>query len=107
MKRLFAILLAVCCLTFVVGCDEAIVDRSSVFVIGEVTSVSEFGLMIEVTDSGDCGLSVGTLASVSLRGVSDDPSMYQVGDFVRVVFDGGVQESYPVGISTVYGITKI
>ena len=107
MKRLFAILLAVFCLTFAVGCDEAETDTAHVFLIGEVTSVNEYSLMVEVIDSGDCGLLVGTDASVSVRGLSEDLSLYRVGDRIRVEFDGVVQESYPVGISTVYDISKV
>lgn len=114
MKRWLTFFLAVVCLLFAVGCEspeqspEQVPEESSrVYFIGEVTYVSESSLMVDVTDAGDCGLTVGTPASVSLRNVPTTSSAYRVGDLVRVVFNGMVQESYPVGIPTVYSVDKV
>ena len=107
MKRWLTLFLAMVCLLLAVGCEAPEEEPSRVYFIGAVVTVSESSLMVEVTDAGDCGLTVGTLASVSVRHFSGDTSVYHVGDLVRVEFNGLVQESYPVGIPTVYSIVKV
>lgn len=107
MKRWLTLFLAMVCLLLAVGCEVPEEEPSRVYFIGAVVTVSESSLMVEVTDAGDCGLTVGTPASVSVRHFSGDTSVYHVGDLVCVEFNGLVQESYPVGIPTVYSIVKV
>ena len=108
MKRVLALLLILTCMLFAIGCEEPQENEPShVYFIGTVESVSEASIMVEVTDAGDCGLTVGTPASVSLYALGENKPTLAVGDSVRVEFDGVVQESYPVGIPTVFSVVKV
>jgi hypothetical protein len=109
MKRFFALLLLLSCVLCAVSCRNTVEDEpASVYFIGKVVSVHETSLMVEVTDSGDCGLAVGTPASVSLRNLANSTNAsYQEGSVIRVEFDGLVQESYPVGIPSVHKIETV
>lgn len=64
-----------------------------------VIKVLDNSLLVEVTAQGDSGLSVGTQASFStvLTGI-------EAGDTVKVIYDGTVQETYPVRLSNVLGV---
>lgn len=56
-------------------------------------------LLVEVTAQGDSGLSVGTQASFStvLTGI-------EAGDTVKVIYDGVIQETYPIQLPNVLGV---
>lgn len=64
-----------------------------------VIKVLDNSLLVEVTAQGDSGLSVGTQASFStvLTGI-------EAGDTVKVIYDGTVQETYPVSLPNVLSI---
>ncbi|MBQ7861237.1 MAG: beta-propeller domain-containing protein [Clostridia bacterium] len=64
-----------------------------------VVKVLDNSLLVEVTAKGDSGLSVGTQASFStvLTGI-------EAGDTVKVIYDGTVQETYPVSLPNVLSI---
>ncbi len=58
------------------------------------------GLLVEVTDEGTSGLSVGTEARLLSTGMV----ALEKGDTLKIVFDGVVQETWPVQLPNVYGI---
>ncbi len=64
-----------------------------------VITVSKNSLLVEVTSQGDSGLSVGTQAylSTDLKGI-------EAGDSIKVIYDGVVEETYPVRLPNVFGI---
>lgn len=57
-------------------------------------------LLVEVTDTGSSGLSVGTQAELHSVGMG----AYEKDDTLKIIFDGVVQETYPVKIPNVLGI---
>ena len=64
-----------------------------------VVKVLDNSLLVEVTAKGDSGLSVGTQAYVST-----DVAGIEAGNKVKVMYDGVVEESYPVRLSNVLGV---
>ncbi len=64
-----------------------------------VVKVVDNSLLVEVTAQDDSGLFVGTQASFST-----DVTGIEAGDTVKVMYDGTVQETYPVGLSNVLGV---
>ena len=64
-----------------------------------VIKVLDQSVLVEVTSEGTSGLSVGTQAYLS-----SDGDGAEAGDTVKVIFDGVVQETYPVQIPNVLGI---
>lgn len=63
------------------------------------------GLLVEVTDQGSSGLSVGTQAVIPSGVEAGDGNMtVDLGDTVTVVYDGVVQETYPVQLPNVTDI---
>lgn len=64
-----------------------------------VVKVLDNSVLVEVTSAGTSGLSVGTQAYLS-----SDGDGAEAGDTVKVIFDGTVQETYPVQIPNVLGI---
>ncbi|MBE6774498.1 MAG: hypothetical protein E7544_09835 [Ruminococcaceae bacterium] len=68
----------------------------------KVIEVNENTMLIEVTDGMNSHLQTGNQANVSVGDGS-----YKEGDKVRVVFDGLVQESYPLQLPNVHEITVI
>ena len=67
---------------------------------GKIIELNGNQLLVEVTDSGDSLISVGT--QVSFSAIAE--SGYEKGDSVTVTFDGVVQETYPLIISNVLDI---
>ena len=65
----------------------------------KVVEVNGDSLLVEVTDSLDSLLSIGTRASLSSGGIA-----FEVGDSIKVTFDGVVQETYPVQLPNVLGV---
>lgn len=64
-----------------------------------VVKVLDNSILVEVTAKGDSGLSVGTQAYVST-----DVAGIEAGNKVKVMYDGVVEESYPVRLSNVLGV---
>ncbi len=68
----------------------------------KVVEVLEKSLLVEVTESHDSLISVGTQVSFSSGG-----GVFKVGDRVKVTFDGVVQETYPVQLPDVLSIITL
>lgn len=67
---------------------------------GKIIELNGNQLLVEVTDSGDSLISVGT--QVSFSAIAENG--YEKGDSVKVTFDGVVQETYPLRIPNVLDI---
>ena len=73
---------------------------------GKVIEIySNASLLVEVTDKGSSGLSVGTQAIIP-GGMKDGDDNMQIalGDGLKIIFDGVVEETYPVRITNVLGL---
>lgn len=64
-----------------------------------VVKVLDKSVLVEVTSQGSSGLSVGTQAYLST-----DADGCEAGDTVRVIFDGTIEETYPVQLPNVLGV---
>lgn len=113
MKRCLALLISLICILSLVACngqDTHIDDPSQnnakpAYFVGKVTEIYEAGCLLEVTDEGNYGrLAVGTAIQVSTS-IENCPD-YNVGDYLRIEFDGTVAETYPLQVLHVLGIDK-
>ena len=108
MKRVVSVLLALLLIPILVACGDGGDEGNDIilqqYFVGRVVEVYEKSCLVEISDPGNQYLSVGEVAVVSTN-LSDCPA-FAVGDFLRIVFDGKVAESYPPQIFTVYSIQK-
>ena len=65
----------------------------------------ENSCLIEVTDPGNQYFRIGDVAVV--RTNIEGCPLYSAGDYLRIIYDGMVAESYPPQIFHVYSIYKI
>ena len=116
MKKYLVVLLAVLMVFVCVGCDRGVIscygdetdsDADIRFMIeGEVFAVSTGSITIRTELYGGTGIVVST-RFVEGYGSKSDVENVKVGDFVCVLYDGRVAESYPPQILTVYSINII
>ena len=86
------------------GCGEektAPGEDGGAYFIGEVAGVSNSTVLVKVTDGGNSGISKGSEAEVSVGDTDGDFPAYEIGDTVRVSFDGEVMETFPLRIKSV------
>ena len=113
-KRCFSLLLVIFVVWVCTGCggdgviscydDLTDGDADAPYVIeGEVLAVSKGSITIKTELYGGSGIVVST-RFVEGYGHKSDVDNIKVGDFVRVLYDGKVAESYPPQILTVYSI---
>ena len=115
MKKMLAILLTLACLVTLVACNsndnggsnsnDDGRDILNPYFTGEVIEVYENGCLLEVTDIGNGNFGIGDKVQVNTD-ISTCPE-YDVGDFLRISFDGKVAESYPPQITKVFIVSKI
>lgn len=99
MKRLTALILTVCALLLLVGCNRTLDD-----IIEDEPSIT--GIVKEVYESSCLIESNGSEYTVSLNVKnSDSYTSIKVGDEIVVYYDGNIAESYPMQINKVYAIT--
>ena len=108
-KKLIALFLSLVCLSTLVACTlidtQAQNNAEPAYFIGEVIECHGSGCIVRLTDTGSWGgLPIGEIAHVSTN-VENCPE-YDVGDYIKVVFDGTVAESYPPQIMHVIRIEK-
>ena len=112
MKRFLPMLMALLCLAMLVACqtDDNVVsdddgrDLLNPYFTGKVLEVYEKGCLLEVTDIGNGNFWIGNKVMVHTD-ISNSPA-YDVGDFLRISFDGKVAESYPPQVTTVFIVSK-
>ena len=111
MKKLIAAILLILCLGTMASCSiiEGLLPKEeseTVYFVGKVLEKYEAGCLLEVSDEGTSfGLGIGTLIHVgtSIEGCPE----YDVGDQLRVEFDGAVAESYPLQLHGARKIEKV
>ena len=106
MKRILLLALALIYMFTLVSCksDDEGRDILNPHFTGKVIEKHENSCLLEVTDIGNGHLAMGSPVVVSTN-IPNCPE-YEVGDFLIIVFDGTVAESYPPQILRVSTITK-
>ena len=75
---------------------------TEVYFVGKVIEQGQEPLLVEVTDVGTSNIPLGNQAWISSPKESNvSYSGYAAGDYVRVVFDGMVMETYPLQFNSV------
>ena len=100
MKRILIILSAI---IFFCSCGKKDVADSAYF-CGQVLEKYESSCLMEVIDNGNQYFKDGDLVMVNTN--IDGCPQYGVGDYLRIIYDGMVAESYPPQIFHVFSIHK-
>ncbi len=101
MKKIMAVLI---CMLTLSGCAGTVQKPAGVYFTAKVAAVYEKSLLIETTDSGNSGMSVGTPAYISR---SEAEESYSAGDVLKITFDGVIMETYPAQLGKIYSVEKI
>ena len=107
MKKLFAILLALVLALSIVACNKndepqnTDTNNEEYSFTAKILEKSEAWLLLEVSDAENSNILEGSQATIAIK--SDYPQC-QKGDYITVVFDGVVQETYPLQIPNVSSI---
>ena len=101
MKRIMIMMTAIICL-FSCGKKDAVENP---YFCGQVVEKYEASCLMEVTDSGEQYFRKGDRVVVSTK-VEGCPQ-YEVGDYLRIEYDGMVAESYPPQIFHVFSVKII
>ncbi|MGI6664710.1 MAG: DUF3221 domain-containing protein [Christensenellaceae bacterium] len=110
MRKLFCFILCFGCAFGMVGCAKKLnmhtVLKEPNFA-GIVEEVDEKSILVKVKEDEGAHKS-SDLIVVSLNvEIKDGLSEYEVGDEVRVYYDGNIAESYPAQVLNVYAITIV
>ncbi len=107
MKTLISILLASACILAICACqkkpDEPL-DTENPYFTGRVIEMEERGCLMEVTNTGNGNFSVGEKIIVNTN-IAGCPK-FDVGDHLRISFDGKVALSYPGQVLNVFSVVK-
>ena len=116
MKKYFVVLVAIFMALVCVGCGDGVIscygDSTDCngdvpcVIEGEVLEIATGSITIKTELYGGAGIVVST-RFVEGYGHKSDVENVKVGDFVHVLYDGRVAESYPPQILTVYSINII
>ena len=101
MKRILIIMTAIICF-FSCGKKDAVKNP---YFCGQVVEKYEASCLMEVTDTGEQYFRNGDRVVVSTK--VDGCPQYEVGDYLRIVYDGMVAESYPPQVFHVFSVQKI
>ena len=82
--------------------DDAEYGQMWMYFEAKVVEVLEETVLVEITEAGSSYLTPGTPAYLRVQ-----DREFAAGDQIRVVFDGMVQESYPVQIPHIYEMTVV
>ena len=110
MKKLIAVFLAMVFALSLIGCDsrnDVPFDETGAFFVGKVLEIHESTMLVEVTYTGNCGVSEGSQVNVStdkIVGVINNDSSFVTDNYVRVEFDGSIMETYPLQLGEIYKI---
>ena len=112
MKKFLAVLFVLLAVFACVGCNGGVIscygNEADVphMIEGEVLEVATGSITIKTELYDGLGIVVST-RFVEGYGSRSDVGNIKVGDYVRVLYDGRVAESYPPQILTVYSINVI
>ena len=107
-----AILWIISCLFTLVACNSADngasrkvgEDNMNPYFTGKVTEIYDEGCLLEVTDVGNGNFWVGSKVKVNTD-IKDCPD-YEVGDLLKITFDGKVTRSLPPQVTCVFSVDK-
>lgn len=103
MKKRITVLLFICSLVFLFGCDKNN-EKSQEYFNGKIMEVKEDSLLVECLDVTSGVVPEGQQVYVTRETVSTEcPSDLEVGDEIRVVFKS-VLETDPLQLDTVFNI---
>ena len=100
MRRILVILTAIISLY---SCGKNDTTKTAYFV-GQAVEKYEASCLLEITDPGNQYFRKGDVVVVSTN--VDGCPQYSVGDYLRIVYDGMVAESYPPQVFHVYSVHK-
>lgn len=112
MKKFLAVLFALLAVFACVGCNDGVIscygnEADVPYAIeGEVLEVATGSITIKTELYDGLGIVVST-RFVEGYGSKSDVGNIKVGDYVRVLYDGRVAESYPPQILSVYSINIV
>ena len=110
MKKLFAILLALVLALSMIACnkndepqntDTSDTNNEKYSFTAKILDKSETWLLLEVSDAENSNILEESQATIAIK--ADYPKCKK-GDYITVVFDGVVQETYPLQIPNVSSI---
>lgn len=107
MKKLISILLISACVIAICACQQKPnepLDTENPYFTGKVIEIEERGALLEVTHTGNGNFYVGERIIVNTN-IKNCPN-YEVGDHLRISFDGKVALSYPGQVLNVYSVVK-
>lgn len=105
MKKIISVFLLLASLFLLAGCNSHSTTEweNTPYFIGKVTEEYKGSCLVEVVSSGNGSFSQGTEVEVSTI-VSGAPKI-NVGDYIKICFDGKVAYSLPPKVLNVYSIT--
>ena len=77
------------------------IDTTSPYFCGRVIEMNSKGFLVEVTDGGNGSFALGERVQVNT-----EQGEYEVGDNLRIAFDGKVAMSYPPQVTSVQSIVR-
>lgn len=97
MKRIFTLLLAMICILSLLGCN-----KNKIYFDSTVTEKSGDLYTVLVTDMGTSGISISSQVHILEKQLPADSNDFEVGDSIRIFFDGMPQECSPLRLNEVY-----
>ena len=109
MKKLLLVCAVLACLFALVACNQSPtipteLDTTNPYFTGKVIGIEENGCLMEVTHTGNGNFYVGERIIVNTN-IKNCPQ-YQIGDHLRISFDGKVALSFPGQVLNVYSVIK-
>jgi hypothetical protein len=106
-KRLLAMVLVLALMIGFTSCNvvKDVESESKPNFIGKVIEKYDNSCLVEVVEAKDNYPAKGTEVVVNTD--IDDCPQYNVGDFIKIVYNGEIAESYPLQIFNVYEVIKV
>lgn len=103
-KSLKILVVLICTAFLLVGCQKEKNGGDSEFYFNaKVMEVNRGSLLLEVIDSGNSNIAIANQVSIA----NEEGISLVEKDYVKVVFDGKVMESYPLQLGKIASISKI
>lgn len=97
MKKLSLVMLSIVLSIFLMGCNLSDENQTEATFTGTITDITEQSALVDI-EEGEI-LNSGAQVMVDLSTVDET---FEVGDNIRVGYEGGVMESHPLQINTVF-----
>lgn len=106
MKKWMAFVLILACLLTLGACNIK-EDEVQLYFIAKVVEVTDTTMLIEVTNTGNSMVEIGSQIHVSTEKIAgvlaDDPTTV-TDNYVRIEYDGTVMETYPLQLGEIFKI---